>query len=162
MDIPAILPLVQITVRSDEQVEVTVDGDVWVAGPLDRGSLGRVLGTIVAEKDVPVRVELTEADGRRFADILTPRTRRSVFAPPAEDDEPADRAKLAPLLRRVEAAGFVPGEDVGIALITRTGSAGHDGIARTIVDTRDLPDGHLGVLLFGFVSGTISHDDLRS
>ncbi|MFB7251228.1 hypothetical protein [Microbacterium sp. NPDC056234] len=152
----------QITVRSDDQVEVTVDGDVWVAGPIDRDSLGRVLGTIVSEKDVPVRVELTEADGRRFADILTPRTRRSVFAPPTDDNESADRTKLAPLLRRIEAAGFVPGEDVGIAIITRAGSAGHDGIARTIVDTRDLPDGHLGVLLFGFVSGTISHDHLRS
>lgn len=152
--------------RRGGEVEVSVDGEMWVSGSMDRAALGRVLGTIVTDKDVPVRVELTEADGRRFVDILTPRARRSPFAPPVPADESGieraeARHQVVPSLRRIEAPGFVPGEDIGIAIITRTSSAGHDGIARTIVDERDLPDGHLGILLFGFVSGTISHDGFR-
>lgn len=172
---PAVLPVVQVTVRAADDVEITVDGELLLSGPIDRSSLGRVLGTIVTERGVPVRVELTETDGRRFSDIITPVTRRSTFAPPEEPTPPiAARAHAStpptparspwapPRLHRIEAGGFVPGEDVAVAIITHSASADPQGIAHALIDEGELPEHSLGVLLFGFVSGTIHREQVPS
>lgn len=154
-----------------------MDGELLLSGPVDRASLGRVLGAIVTERGVPVRVELTEADGRRFSDIITPVPRRSPFAPPEEGTAPRalpvppvpavsavglrERSPWAPpRLHRVEAGGFIPGEDVAVAIIARSSSAGPDGVARALVDEAELPKHSLGVLLFGFVSGTVHREQV--
>lgn len=168
------LPLVRIIVRAADDVEITVDGELLLTGPIDRASLGRVLGTIVAEQRVPVRVELTEADGRRFSDIITPVPQRSAFAPPDEPPPPlsarshastpptsATRSHWAPPeLHRIEAGGFVPGEDVAVGIIVRSSSADPHGIAHALIDAAELPAHGLGVLLFGFVSGTIHREQV--
>lgn len=173
-DVPPVLPLVRVIVRAPDDVEITIDGELLLSGPIDRASLGRVLGTIVAERRVPVRVELTEADGRRFSDIITPVPQRSVFAPPELPLPPVPASThvsapahtrvgslwAPPQLHRVEVGGFIPGEDVAIAIITRSSSTDPHGTARAVVDTAELPEHGLGVLLFGFISGTIYHEQL--
>lgn len=174
--VPPVLPVVRVLVRTADEVEITVDGELLLSGPVDRASLGRVLGTIVSDRGVPVRVELTEADGRRFSDIITPVTRRSTFAPPEKPSPPIPASSHAsvplapnstprpswvpPTLYRVEAEGFIPGEDVAVAVIARSTSADGTGIARALVDEVELPEHGLGVLLFGFISGTIHREQV--
>lgn len=174
-DVPTVLPVVHVTVRPANDVEITVDGELLLSGPVDRASLGRVLGAIVTERGVPVRVEITEIDGRRFSDIITPVPRRSAFAPLEEPPSPIPatahastptpaiapgRSWVPPMLHRVEAGGFVPGEDVAVAIITRSCSADPAGVARALVDEAELPEHNLGMLLFGFVSGTIHREQV--
>ncbi len=169
--VPAVLPVVRVVVRADDEVEITIDGELLLSGPVDRASLGRVLGAIVTERGV-VRVELTEADGRRFSDIITPVPRPSTFAPPHEPAPPIPAAAHAsaaapsparspwapPRLHRIEAGGFVPGEDVAVAIIARSASADPHGVAHALIDEGELPEHSLGVLLFGFVSGTVHRE----
>lgn len=151
--VPPVLPVIAVTVQAADHVELRIDGEFLASGPIDRASLGRVLTAIVSEQGVPCRVELTEADGRRFVDIVTP-VPVSRFAPP----EPAvaiPPRPAPPTLHRVEGDGFVPGEDVGIAIIVRSASADPSGRAHALIADRELSTGHRGVLLFGFESGTI-------
>lgn len=160
--VPPVLPIVRATVQSEEHVEVTLDGRMWVTGPIDRSSLGLVLGTIIADQGCPVRVEIIEPDGRRFADIITP-VALSRFAPPQPGiaaGATAEPPESAPL-RELDGSGFIPGEDVGLAVIVSASSADHSGRARASIDAANLPPG-LGVLLFGFISGTIVHEGIRS
>lgn len=172
--VPPVLPVVRVTVLAADQVEITVDDELLMSGPIDRASLGRVLGAIVTDRGVPVRVELSEADGRRFSDIITPVPRRSEFAPPEEVpppqsatthvSAPADASTVSPWapprLHRIEAAGFIPGEDVAVAIIVRSSSADPQGTAHALVDETELPEHGLGVLLFGFISGTIHREQV--
>jgi len=174
--VPPVLPVIRVTVHSDDDVEVSVDGIMLVSGPINRSALGAVVSSIVTERGVPVRVELTEADGRQFADIVVPEPPRSPFAPPAAPATvPAAPALVpvpsppaasptgatTPLLYRVEGAGFIPGEDVAVAIIVRATSADHRGVAQALVDSRELPADAGGVLLFGYISGTLTRDGIR-
>lgn len=175
---PPVLPVIRVLVRDDNDVEVSVDGAVQVSDPISRAALGQVVSAIVAERGVPVRVELTEADGRRFADIVLPEPPRSPFAPPPPTapapgaSEPAIMPVAAPpaaspvgatppLMYRVTGEGFVPGEDVAVAIIVRATSADRQGIAHALVDSRELPQHSAGVLLFGYISGTLTHEGIR-
>jgi len=168
--VPPVLPIVRVFVRSDDDVKVSVDGEVQVSGPISRSALGQVVSAIVAERGVPVRVELTEADGRQFADIVLPEPARSVFAPPPTAPAPtpvppppasSPVGVTPPLLYRVSGEGFVPGEDVAVAVIVRATSADQEGIAQALVDSRELPEQAGGVLLFGYISGTLTHEGIR-
>ena len=55
----------------------------------------------------------------------------------------------------VEGEGFVPGEDVAVAVIVSHTDAAGTGTARALVDLDDLPPDATGeVILFGRISGT--------
>lgn len=73
---------------------------------------------------------------------------------------PAEAARVEPgaSLRLVEVrgAGFVPGEDVEVAVIVQWTSAGPDGSARGLVDLAASRTQVAGVVLLGAVSGTLS------
>lgn len=157
--VPPVLPLIAVAVKSAAEVTISVDGVFIASGPIDRASLGRVLTALVAEQGVPCRVELTEADGRRFADIVTPVPPSSRFAPPQPTPVVPPRA-APPSLHHIEGEGFLPGEDVGVAVVIRSGSADPAGHARALIEDRELPSGHFGVLLFGFESGTLHREEL--
>lgn len=156
---PPVLPVVRFTPLDDEQMEVAVDGQVWASGPIDRQAFGRVVDQILAERRVPVRVELTETDGRSYVDIVTPGARRTRTAsssvPRPQTEDRGDEE-----WREARGEGFLPGEDVAVAIVTRCVSADQTGNVRSVIDPAELPDGHTGVLLFGFISGTLVHDRL--
>lgn len=176
---PPVLPVIRVVVRSDDEVEVSIDGQLLVSGPNRRANLGGVVSAIVNERGVPMRIELTESDGRQFADIILPEPARSQFAPPpvghapwappvAAPATPVPPAPAAtpvgastPIVYQIEGSGFIPGEDVGVAIIMRTTSADQYGLARALVDSREMPAGQLGVLLFGFISGTLAQEGTR-
>ncbi len=62
-----------------------------------------------------------------------------------------------PVLHQVEGAGFVPGEDVAVAIIHAHTDAGGDGTARALLTAEQAAVGVTGeVILLGRVSGTLT------
>jgi hypothetical protein len=153
--VPAVLPQILLEAVNADTLVVTVNGNRLAATPIHRDEITTTVTELIARLGSPTRVEVREIDGSVHADILTPPVPapRSPFAPP-EDDAPAPVA--VPNLAEVAAEGFVPGEDVALALILRHSSAGPTGAARTLVDRGEAPRVTGEVILLGRISGTTS------
>ena len=123
------------------------DGIDCPDGPVGRDELGAVLASIAEQIGGPVRVEIREPDGSRYADILQPRSPKLTSDVGPEDDAP----DAGPLLR---GEGFVPEETVLVAVVVATVQAQADGSA----SLRTLPDPPRSggeVILFGGASGRV-------
>lgn len=153
--VPAVLPQILLEAVNADTLVVTVNGNRLAATPIHRDEISKTVTELVARLGSPTRVEVRELDGSVHADILTPPASetRSAFAPP-EDDAPAPVA--VPNLAEVAADGFVPGEDVAVALILRHSSAGSTGTARALVDRGETARVTGEVILLGRISGTTS------
>ena len=91
-----------------------------------------------------------------FTDLITARPRRALPEPePAAAAEPSSGL---PVFHQVEGDGFVPGEDVAVAIISGHTDAARTGTARALIDPANpIPDqtaGRVEVLLLGRISGT--------
>lgn len=149
-EVPAVLPLVVIEALAHDRLVATVNGNRLAATPFPRNELGAVITEIVAQLGTPARVELHEQDGTVHADILRPPQPRSPLAPP--EDVPT--APNPPTLVELGAEGFIPGEDVALAVIVTHSSAGPNGRARGLLDTRASIPVAGEVILLGRISGT--------
>lgn len=153
--VPAVLPLVVLEAHA-EQLVMTVNGDKPTAETIERSRVGARLAELIGEFDVPTRVEVHEQDGTVRADILQPPPK------PEPPDEPVEAPSTQPRGRRrrpelveLVATGFVPGEEVAVAVILRHGSAGPGGRARALIDRAEIPDPDTAeVVLLGRISGT--------
>lgn len=152
--VPPVLPQVLLEAVNDHTLIVTVNGDRLAATPISRGEIAKTVTELVARFGVPTRVEVRELDGSVHADILTPPAPqpRSPFAPP----EPVTPSVPVPSLLEFMAERFVPGEDVAVAVVVRHSSADPTGMARALLDRRELPQGGGEVVLLGRISGTTS------
>lgn len=162
---PVVLPHVVITVTDTGTLHVSVngtavpvsDGTVWT-----RSGFGRLLDVITEDRTIAVRVEVRESDGTVFTDIINarrPAPREATAAQAAErDDQPSRRSRRSSLVE-VAGDGFVPGEDVGVAVIVSHTDATATGSARAVIDTQRLAaavgGGPVEVVLLGRVSGTV-------
>ncbi|MFT8637947.1 MAG: hypothetical protein ABF811_08325, partial [Pseudoclavibacter sp.] len=106
-------------------------------------------------RTAPSRVAGRDEDGSGCSDLITARPRRARPEP-----EPGAEAKPTPglpVFHQIEGDGFVPGEDVAVAIITGHTDAAHTGTARALIDpTNPIPDhatGQIEVLLLGRISG---------
>lgn len=153
--VPAVLPQILLEAVNADTLVLTVNGNRLAATPIHRDEITTTVTELVARLGSPTRVEVREMDGSVHADILTPPApeSRSPFAPP-EDGAPAPVAVPSPL--EFTADGFVPGEDVALALILRHSSAGPTGTARALVDRGEAPGVTGEVILLGRISGTTS------
>lgn len=155
--VPVSIPLVVLDVDKDGVVIVTVDGKPLdpdpAAGPWRRSSFGQIIDRATNDRTVPARVEVREADGTTFTDIIAPRRRRA--SRPQPEPEPAS----LPVFHTVTGDGFVPGEDVAVAVVTGHTEASGTGAARALINpaqlNADASGGVVEVLLFGRVSGTV-------
>lgn len=120
--VPVVLAQVIVAVDESGRARVRVDGIEHPDGPVDRGQLGGVLSSVAEAADGPVRVEIHEPDGTRYADILQPPSGRPAPAPCQEQD--AGTPARGPVLR---AEGFAPGETVLVAVLTTCIPADADG-----------------------------------
>lgn len=150
--VPAVLPQILLEAVSDTSLVVTVNGDRLAATPITRDEIATTVTELVARFASPTRVEVRELDGRVHADILTPPAPRSLFAPPEHAEAPV----VVPRLLEFTAEGFVPGEDVAVAIILRHASADHTGKARALIDRGEKPALDGEVVLLGRISGTTS------
>lgn len=145
--VPPVLPQIIAEVVSAEHVVLTVNGKRLPSTPTRRDGLGPAIAELIARFASPTRVEVRELDGSVYADILTPSPTNS-----AAPDEPLMQAR--PELVEFTADGFVPGEDVAIALVLRHTSAAGNGTARALLDRAEQATVTGELILLGRVSGT--------
>lgn len=151
--VPVVLPFVEVWIDSAGGLAVTVDREpcdipenVFPAG---RPALGRILDEITSRLASPVRVEVHEADGAVFTDILTPRQ---------STPEPSATTKLATdLPRRESPGGFAPGEQVAVAVVITYVTADDTGSAQVRLPAALMAKHRGAVLLIGRTSGTVAY-----
>ena len=155
--VPVVLPHVVMSVAADGTMTVVVDGDPYepepFAPPWRREDFARVLDQLTEQCRSPLRVEVREADGTVFTDIITPGTRRRSSSAP----EAAKPAVAVPELAALEGEGFVPGEDVAVAVVLTHSDAAPDGTTRGLLAADQLAASPTReVILLGRVSGTLT------
>ncbi|WP_282856870.1 hypothetical protein [Pseudoclavibacter helvolus] len=154
--VPVVLPHVVMVLAPDGRMTVTVDAAPYEPEPFApawrREDFARVLDQLTEQRRSPVRVEVREADGATFTDIITPSTRRR---PPPVPEPLAQR--VMPELVTVHGEGFVPGEDVAVAVVIAHGGAAPDGTMRALLTTEQAVSSPTReVILLGRVSGTLT------
>ena len=169
-----IVPVVEFTITAEGAMTVTVDGMEYLPEPFAPGwrreAFPTILDALTAQYRSPLRVQVHEADGSTFTDIITPprerptpkpwETRASAPAPVAVVSPPVRAAQ--PVLHQVAGAGFVPGEDVAVAIIHAHTDASSDGTARTLLTAEQTALAVTGeVILLGRISGTLTIERIQ-
>lgn len=161
--VPVVLPHVVITVAGDGTMTVTLDGASHLpepfAPPWRREDFAAILDQLTQQRRSPVRVEVIEADGTRFTDIIAPGRRRRPDHDPQPETEPMPVASASgrPVLVTLGGEGYVPGEDVAVAVVITHADAGPDGTTRGLLDAAHLAASPTReVILLGRVSGTLT------
>ena len=155
--VPATIPTVVLTVQPGDTVIVTMDGAV-LPPPANtvwrRSSLPEIIDQATEHRTVAVWIEINETAGSSFTDLIPA---LGIPTPAPSDPAPSRGPRRAkqPKLHEVRAEGFVPGEDVAIALVTGYTDATGDGLARTLIDTTEHPNVS-EIVLVGRISGTMA------
>lgn len=161
-DAPVELPHVLVRVAPDGTLTATVDGTPFPgaaeSGAWTRATFGPLMDAITQDRTITVRVEVRESDGTVFTDIIHARKPPRTAVPP---DKPTHRARRQRHTRRprsVDATtdGFIPGEEVAVALIIAHTNATETGQAHAGIDANPIPDTGQEVILLGRVSGTLA------
>lgn len=146
--VPVVMPLVEVDVDNRGFLTITLDREPYSAdGELTRDDLTRVLGDIATDLRTAVRVEVREADKSTFTDIMTPECPELRVLKPARE--------AAGSIGEVAGDGFLPNEEVAIAVVVAHQVASTDGTARLRLPP-SLLEAHPGLVLFiGKKSGAI-------
>lgn len=166
--VPPVLPVVTMTVQPDATLRVVVDGEPFDPPPFapswQRHSFAQIISEVVEQRHSPARVVVHELDGTVYTDIVTAAFHPASLdqSPPAEPpasvedgDSARDATEPSHPLALQNGEGFVPGEEVAVAVIVRHTSSGREGAARAQIEPGllDLSPTH-EVILLGRVSGT--------
>lgn len=154
---PVSIRTVVLDIHPDGSMDVTIDGaplppeDEW---PWSRAAFPKIIDQASNERTSPVRVEVHEADGTSFTDLLPAVPRRTPPSEPEPEQVPKLRKrKPGSKLIEITGDGFVPGEDVACCLVaSHTDASTTDGHARALLDTKQV-SGAREVMLIGRVSG---------
>lgn len=165
--VPVVLPLVQVSVDETGLLEVALDRAPYAGdSSLTREDLGRLLNEITLELASPVKVEIHEPDGTVFTDIITPDQIKLGQINPAQSREGASGPQVAPVQALkatittgpggVTGEGFLPHEDVAVAVIVAHQSAESDGTAQLRLPPALLAAHAGAVVLLGRSSGMVA------
>lgn len=147
MKIPVVLSVVHVVVDADGAMHIDVDGMPRdTERHLTRVDLGSVIDEITTDLGVPVRVELSEADGTRYADIARP----PVQPAPANQEATPETAPPA-----LAGAGFQPGEEVALAYVVVRQAADAEGNASLNLPPALLAATRGGLVMLGLTSRTV-------
>lgn len=148
MRVPVVMPLVEVIVDEKGYLTITLDHEPYSAdGSLTRDDLRRVLNDIAEDLGTAVRVEVREADKSSFTDIVTPDLPKVRMVQPVRE--------ATPWVGEVAGDGFLPNEEVAVAVVVAHQVAGTDGTARLRLPPA-LFEAHPGlVVLMGKKSGTV-------
>ena len=160
---PVIVPAVEFTISADGAMTVTVDGAPYLPEPFAPGwrreSFPAILDALAARYRTPLRVQVREADGSTFTDIITPPRERPAPKPweaPSSASVTPPMPATQPVLHQVAGTGFAPGEDVAVAIIHAHSDASPDGTARALLTAEQAATAVTGeVILLGRISGTL-------
>lgn len=163
------LPLAVVTVGEIGHVHVTLDGTDFSAPesdvPWSRARFGELLDALTVNRTRTIRVEVRESDGTVFTDIIhTKRPITSTHLPvapsrPAPASQRARRGRT-PQLLELGGAGFIPGEDITVALTISSAESNTRGEAHALIDLAQLAEYATEVLLIGNISGRIITEQL--
>lgn len=157
--VPVVMPLVEVTVDDHGVLSVMLDHEPYSAdGELRRADLEQVLHDIATDLDTPIRVEIHETDADTFTDIVLPTDSRSngqATSTATTRDEPAAPPSSRGPGRAMAADGFLPDEEIVVAVIVANRVAASDG-SSTLRLPPALLESHAGkVMFFGRTSGTV-------
>ncbi len=164
---PSALPLAVITVNERGTMTVIYDGRDFPPPTPDafwsQAGFGDLLDAVSDHRTRTVRVEVHELDGSVFTDIIHAVQREQAIV----DVQPPSvirRARHRPTHQLIEVtgSGFIPGEDVTVALPVCGAEGSADGSARAVIDLSQLMDHRSEILLIGRVSGVIITEPLPS
>lgn len=164
---PSALPLAVITVNERGTMTVSYDGRDFPPPTTDaswsRARFGDVLDAVSDHRTRTVRVEVHEFDGSVFTDIVhAVRSERGTTKPATPSSMRRARHRPAHQLFEIAGSGFIPGEDVTVALGVSSAEGSADGKARGLVDLSQLADHRSEIMLIGRVSGVIVSERLPS
>ncbi|GAA1761354.1 hypothetical protein GCM10009795_004730 [Nocardioides hankookensis] len=156
MRIPAVLSTVHVTIDGDGHLAVNVDGRPYPTAPgCVREDLRGVLDQITANLRTAVRVDVHENDGTTYSDIAMPPAASEPI--PNTDTIPAAPVDAwPPGPARLSGTGFHPGEDVAVACVVCTKTAGADGRADLQLPPAMLVRSGCKLLLVGMESAAIA------
>lgn len=146
--VPVVMPLVEVEVNETGCLTIALDHEPYSAdGSLTRDDLQRVLDEIAADLGTAIRVEVHEADGNTFTDIITSARPRLRMVKPVRE--------AATTIGDVGGGGFLAGEEVAVAVVVAHQVASTDGTARLRLPPA-LLEAHPGLVVFlGKRSGTV-------
>jgi hypothetical protein len=146
--VPVVMPLVEVDVDTKGYLTVTLDREPYSAdGSLTRDDLKRMLDDIAADLDTAVRVEVREADKSTFTDIVTQERPKLRMVKPVRE--------ATTTVGEVAGDGFLPNEEVAVAVVVAHQVASTDGTARLRLPPA-LLEAHPGLVVFmGKRSGTV-------
>ncbi len=156
---PVSLPLAIITVDPYGVLTVSLDGADYPqpspTAPWTKDRFGELLDVLTADRTRTIRVEIHEADGSTFTDII--RAARTPRSEPTNGSSTPRRARHrhAPETIEVTGARFQPGEEVTVALVRSSAEATAAGTVRATLNLGELPTGGTDILLVGTTSARV-------
>jgi hypothetical protein len=152
--VPVVMPVVEVTIDKVGVLSVLLDREPYSAdGALHRDDLERVLNAIATDLETAIRVEVHEADDSTFTDILTPETPKLSVVQPVRQ---TTTTQMPSSLGEVTGDGFLPNEQVAVAVVVAHQIADADGTARLRLP-HALLEAHPGlVVLMGKQSGSVT------
>lgn len=150
--VPVVMPLVDVRVDVEGTVAVRLDREPYATDvQLRREDLQRLLRELATDLDAPIRVEVREADGSAYTDIVTPEPHDLSLPDPL----PPATAPVDEMAGETASGRFLPLEDVAVAVVVAHQTASKDGVA----DLRLPPvllEAHAGrLVLVGQQSGAV-------
>ncbi|MGK0721791.1 hypothetical protein [Leucobacter sp. W1478] len=164
---PIFLPLAIVNIGEMGAVSVTVDGGELpppnASEHWNRARFGELLDVLTHGRKRTIRIEVHESDGSTFTDIIHA-VRKERTAVEAGHPSSMRRARHRPThqLFEITGSGFIPGEDITVALVVSSAEGSSDGNARALVDLSQLVDHRSEIMLIGRVSGVIVSERLVS
>lgn len=143
------LRTILMQVGTDGRITVTVDGDP-LPEPVDgwrRDAFATVVDLATCRRRYPAKVEVQETDGSIFTDLLPP-ARTPTTPATAGQTSPTDTTA------HVTGSGFLPGEEVAVAVIVEHRHADRGGAVDAAVQLPGLLP-TTGLILVGRTSGTL-------
>ncbi len=166
--VPVVLPLVEVSIADDETITIRLDGVELIPSTRPtRANLRPQIAALAAERGTPLKVHVTEGDGRSFVDYVSPddaATTALPGPPPSEPDvvepqrtepEPFELTDPDGLLVGLSGGGFLPGEPVAFAVVVTRIDADDDGAAVLRLPAAVLTRRPGPFVLFGQRSGTL-------
>ena len=154
--VPVVMPLVDVRIDVEGTVAVKLDREPYATDTtLHREDLRRLLRKLATDLDTPVRVEVREADGSAFTDIVTPGSEEvRLPQPPRPSTAPPDQT-TGQMVGETASGRFLPLEDVAVAVVIAHQTASEDGVAYLRLPPA-LLESHAGrLVLVGQQSGAV-------